>query len=519
MTQLNREALRRVLLTLPEEAVQKIHSRAKATRPDARWFPQDGPQTAAYKSEADELLYGGAAGGGKSAFLVGYSLNEAQNAVIFRNGLKAVNELENYALSVVGSRDGFNSQKHFLDLGGGRSLEFDSLEQPGSEQFWQGKRRDVVGFDEATQMAKARVEFVMRWAGSAKEGTRTRVILATNPPLSDEGNWLITWFAPWVDPMFPTPAKPGELRWFVNNAEGDPVWVSGPGRHDRGDGEMSTAKSRTFIPALLQDNRYLRDTGYRAQIENSPEPLRSALLNGNFMAARKDHSKQVIPSDWVRLAQARWNPEHSKRAMLCLGVDVAGGGVDKEVIAPLHLGNHFGEPALHQGVDTKDGPATAARILTVQRNSAPIGIDMTGGWGGAAMGHLRQAEVDVMGLTFSHVTGALEPKMRVPYANLRTEMYWELRLALDPKSGEDIALPPGARLLAELTSPRWDLKGSKLHVESKDEIAKRIGGSTDISDALVIAWHIRARGITKRVEKRKPQTDLGEADPFALEGF
>ncbi len=81
--------------------------------------------------------------------------------------------------------------------------------------------------------------------GERTPGQRCRTVLATNPPLSDEGNWLITWFAPWIDPMFPKPAKPGQLRWFVNNPEGDPVWVKGPGAYDRGDGVISTAKSRT----------------------------------------------------------------------------------------------------------------------------------------------------------------------------------------------------------------------------------------------------------------------------------
>lgn len=487
-----------------------------------KWLPQDGPQQDAYFSDADELLFGGAAGGGKSAFLVGYCINEGRNAVIFRNGLKAVNELENYAISVMGTRDGFSSQKHYFDLGQGRSLEFDSLEQPGSEQSWQGRRRDVVAFDEVTQQVKERVAFVMRWAGSAKPDARTRVIFATNPPLSDEGNWLITWFAPWVDPLYPNPAKPGELRWFVNNDEGDPVWVDGPGQHDRGDGEMSTAKSRTFVPSLLADNKYLRDTGYRAQIENSPEPLRSALLNGNFMAARKDDQYQVLPSDWLRAAQQRWKPENSRKPMLSLGVDVAGGGPDREVIAALHTGNHFAEPLMHQGVDTKDGFATAGRIITAQRNGAPIAIDVTGGWGGAAKTALKASEVDAIGIAFSETTGGSDPNSRLLYANLRAEMWWSFRLALDPKSGDDIALPPGARILAEGSSPRWQLKGGKIYIESKEDIRDRIGASPDVFDAMVMAWHIRARGVVKQMRK-SPNSPIArnvpEANPFEVDGF
>ena len=507
---------------LPTEDQQAATAAVNAVVSKLKWLPQDGPQQDAYFSEADETLFGGAAGGGKSAFLVGYAINEGHNSVVYRNGLKAVTELENYAISVLGTRDGYNSQKHFIDLGKGRSLEFDSLEMPGSELPWQGRRRDVVGFDEVTQMAKSRVEFVTRWAGSAKEGVRTRVFYATNPPLSDEGNWLIVWFAPWVDPLFPAPAKPGELRWFVNNAEGDPVWVDGPGRHDRGDGEMSTAKSRTFIPSLLSDNRFLRDTGYRAQIEAAPEPLRSALLNGNFMAARKDDKFQVLPSDWLRAAQARWKAENSYKPMLSLGVDVAGGGPDREVLAPLHVGNHFAEPVTHQGVDTKDGRATAGRILTTQRNGAPITIDMTGGWGGAPMTALKIAGIEAHGVVFSGESGGCDNDSKIPFANLRAEMYWNFRLALDPKSPENVALPPGARILAEGSAPRWKLKGSKIYIESKEEIRERLGSSTDVFDAMVIAWHNRTKGLMK-AQRAGPRAawakDTVEMDPYAADGF
>jgi hypothetical protein len=493
-----------------------------------KWIPQQGPQTEAYFSKADELLYGGSAGGGKSDLLIGLALNEAHNAVIFRNGLGNVRDLENRAVAVEGHRDGFSQNIHYWNRGDGRTLEFGSLEQPGSEESWQGRRRDFMGFDEAAQQMKSRIQFVLGWAGSAKAGARTRVIFATNPPLSDEGNWLIVWFAPWLDPMYPNPAKPGELRWFVNNREGDPVWVSGPGMYDRGDGTMSTAKSRTFIPSSLADNKYLRDTDYRSRVESLPEPMRSAMLNGNFMAARVDHQFQVFPSDWVREAQARWTPEGRKKAMLSLGVDVAGGGKDREVIARLHAENWFDVPLVHQGTDTKDGFAVAGRILAAQRGGAPIAIDMTGGWGGAPKTALKGGGVDATGCVFSEKSGAVDPASQIEFYNLRAEIMWHFRLALDPAGAlvqghpEDIALPPDAKLLAEMTTPRWSLTGGKILIEGKEEIKKRLGVSTDLLDAYMIAWWIRSKGIARQqnVNRRQSGHDsMPEADPFAADGF
>lgn len=485
-----------------------------------RWVPQPGPQTLAYFCEADELLYGGSAGGGKSDLLVGYAINEAHNAVIFRNGLKNVRDLENRAINILGSRDGFSGQYHTFDLGDGRSLELDSLEQPGSEQNWQGRRRDAMLFDEAAQMNKARIQFVLGWSGSAKD-VRTRVIYATNPPLSDEGNWLVVWFAPWLDPMFKRRAKPGELRWFVNNKDGDPVWVDGQGAFDRGDGVASTAKSRTFIPSSLNDNAYLRDTDYRSRVEALPEPMRSAMLNGNFMAARKDDVYQVLPSEWIRIAQSRWTPDGDRAPMLSLGVDVAGGGGDSEAMVGLHANNWFARPKLHEGVDTKDGAATAGRIVACQKNGAPIAIDMTGGWGGAAKQAMSDSEVDVHGIVFSSESGAVDDDTKIAFYNLRAEMYWRFRKALDPNGTERIQLPPDARVLAEGTAPRWRLQGGKILIESKDEIRKRLGSSTDVLDAIVMAWAIRAKGLVKQRQEGPPRwaTQTADSNPHAIDGF
>lgn len=500
---------------LSGEEQKQLEKRVAAIIGKNRWIPQEGPQTDAYFSDADETLFGGQAGGGKSHLLIGYALNEGQQSVVFRNGLGNLRDLENEAVKTLGHKEGFNQQTHYWRLPDDRGLEFASLEQPGSELNHQGRRRDFVGFDEASQMIKSRVQFVLGWSTG-------RVIYATNPPLSDQGNWLIKWFAPWLDPMFPQPAPNGELRWFVNNRDGDPVWVEGPGQHDRGDGVVSSAKSRTFIPSRLDDNKFLRDTDYRSRVEALPEPMRSAMLDGNFMAAREDHEYQIFPSSWLQAAQSRWTPRGKAGAMIAMGVDVAGGGKDREVIAPLHTGNWFDAPRKHVGVDTKDGAATGGRIVTEQRNGAPIAVDMTGGWGGAVKTFLSASGVDVIGIVFSEVTGAVDPNSKIPFGNLRAEMYWNFRLALDPKSGEDVALPLDALVLAEGSTPRWLMRGGKIWVESKDDIRARLGVSTDLFDAMVIAWHIRSRGIAKQQSRGRKGGNANyveDMNPFATDGY
>lgn len=59
---------------------------------------------------------------------------------------------------------------------------------------------------------------------------------------------------------------------------------------------------------------------------------------------------------------------------------------------------------------------------------------------------------------------------------------------LDPNNDNyKVSLPPDSELLAEMTALRYRITGTKLYVESKDEVIKRLGRSTDRFDAVVYA--------------------------------
>jgi hypothetical protein len=51
---------------------------------DKYWSPLLDPQEMAYRSLADELFYGSAAGGGKTDLLLGLVLREYRYSIIFR---------------------------------------------------------------------------------------------------------------------------------------------------------------------------------------------------------------------------------------------------------------------------------------------------------------------------------------------------------------------------------------------------------------------------------------------------
>lgn len=357
----------------------------------------------------------------------------------------------------------------------------------------------------------------MGWLRSAKEGQRTRVVIASNPPLGAEGGWLVTWFAPWLDPLFPKPAANGDLRWTVTLPDGTLRWVDGPGQwvivgddeaeataDDIEAGVALEATSRTFIPARLDDNPYLRGTGYRAKLQGLPEPLRSQLLAGDFLAGKEDAANQVIPTAWIEAAQARWERGKGNNVrMLSLGVDVAQGGPDETVLSPLY-GAWFDHLVKRKGVDTKDGPAVAALVIATMRDRCNINIDLTGGWGGSARDHLLAQGLKADGVVFSAGSNGRTKDGALYYLNLRTELWWSFREALDPESQEDVALPPDRRLAAQLAAPMWKLRGDRIVIEAKDEIRKRLGTSTDDADAVILAWHKRERIVeTFRPKERR----------------
>ncbi len=90
----------------------------------------------------------------------------------------------------------------------------------------------------------------------------------------------------------------------VSDPDGKDVEVDGPEPFEfAGEEKPVIPHTRTFIPAALRDNPFLRDTGYAATLDALPEPLRSAVRDGNFMAARDDDQWQLIPTMWITIRQ------------------------------------------------------------------------------------------------------------------------------------------------------------------------------------------------------------------------
>lgn len=484
----------------------------------AEWVPNPGPQTAAFLSEADELFYGGAAGGGKTDLLLGVAILQAHRARIFRRQFKDIDGVGGLAprlAEIRGSWSGYHKPNHVWRLGRGREIEFAAFSNAKEAEDYQGRPADYYGIDEVTQFEEHLVRYLMTWNRSTKDGVRTRLVATGNPPVTPEGRWVIKYWGPWLDdqhPMFPVPE--GELRW-VTTVRGEDVWFDAPGEIEV-DGQMVPLKSRTFISAKLADNPDLIERkDYGATLAGLPEPFRSAFKDGNFRAAAQDHDWQVIPTEWVLAAQQRWIARNGDQRfdwglMVSMGVDVAQGGPDKTVLARLYASNTFAEMLREKGINTKSGSDVAALVIKHREDDAKVNIDCTGGWGSGAYEHLDNNNVNVAACVFSRGSKRRDRTGKFTFKNKRAEWWWTFREALDPESGDGIALPPDGELLSDLCSVRRKPNESAavIQLEDKEDTKKRIGRSPDDGDAIVLAWAESDPDLVRERKSRERKRNL-----------
>jgi len=474
------------------------------------WTPYPGPQTMALESQADELFYGGQAGGGKTDLLLGLATSYHRKSVIFRREATRLLSVIERSREIIGTRGRYNGQDNFWRLTGGRTIEFGAAQHEDYRAKWAGRDHDLKAFDEVPQFTATQYRFLIGWTRSVTVGQRIRIVATGNPPSDTEGEWVIERWAPWLDPQYSYPAAPGELRWFTVIDGKDTEF--GAGDPFEWKGETLYPKSRTFIPASLADNPALSATPeYRATLQAMPEPTRSQLLYGDFTIGTREEAFQVIPTAWVRAAQARWRPDGRPKdakgdpvPLTVVGVDPAEGGNDRFVLArryqnwwgPLEahsLGSlpDYDDTGLAPSEDTKAG-----RIL-IDRGGPPVMRALTEG---------GQATIDADGIGASLVAwvrwrsggkasgfrGNAATRIRdhydqVGFANLRSAVYWKLRDWLDPAIGFDCALPPGRELLAELCAPRFSVQTTGIALEPKAKIKERLGRSPDLADAVVMS--------------------------------
>lgn len=167
--------------------------------------------------------------------------------------------------------------------------------------------------------------------------------------------------------------------------------------------------------------------------------------------------------------------------MIEIGVDVARFGSDLSVIAvrddtkilPLYV------------LKKTDTMELTGNIINIAREFRPdlIKIDEIG-VGGGVVDRLKEQHYNAIGIMVSRA--ALDTEH---FANLRAEIWWNLRMLLDPKSNKNIILPNDDELLADLSSVQFKYNSrGQIAIEEKEEMKKRTNRSPDRGDAVAIAF-------------------------------
>jgi hypothetical protein len=264
---------------------------------------------------ADEVLYGGAAGGGKSAAIVGDAFRNAVkypgiNILILRRTLP---ELEGSILLRMMAwfpREvcKYKEQKKTWEFVNDSRINLGFCEHEKDVYRYQGKEFDIIYIDELTHFSYEQFIYLKSRNRSAnqkilKMGFRPQMKLTTNP--GGVGHV-------WVKRRYIDIGEWEQVHEVQEVNENDePIRVNG----------KPVTTNRIFIPAKLQDNRYI-DVDYEAKLMAMPEALRKQLLDGDWDTLdgmffdtfrRSVHVVEPfeIPSDWkkFRMMDEGYDPD------------------------------------------------------------------------------------------------------------------------------------------------------------------------------------------------------------------
>jgi hypothetical protein len=245
---------------------------------DVIFRPNPGPQWDFLTSEEQEVLFGGAAGGGKSYAILADAARDLAHpdfkGLILRRTTEELRELiyksqEMYPRIYPGIKWSERKMEWFFPKGGGR-LWMSYLDRDQDVTKYQGQSFTYIAFDELTQWP---TPFAWNYLRSRLRSTNPELKLlmrATSNPGGVGHHW--------VKKMFVSPAPWGKAFWARDEETGE--ILAWPKDHSRAGEPLF---KRRFIPSRLQDNPYLYNSGqYEANLLSMPEHQRKQLLNGDW---------------------------------------------------------------------------------------------------------------------------------------------------------------------------------------------------------------------------------------------
>lgn len=270
---------------------------------DIVWQPHKGPQWEFSRSSEDEVLYGGAAGGGKTDSLImeaiRYIRHPRYHALIIRRTFTELQEIIDRTRRYYPPMGGdYKASEHRWYFPSGAKVSMGHCQHDGSEYQYQGREFQYIAFDEAGQFLPKQILYLFSRCRSS-QGIKKRIRYATNPG-GPAHQFLKDRFCIGEYPM-------------GNKVFHEIVHFEIGGK------KHSETITRKFIPAKLDDNPTLanNDPTYRALLTQLPPVERMRLLEGRWDSFegqvfselnREVHGCEPfdIPPEWTRFRSFDW---------------------------------------------------------------------------------------------------------------------------------------------------------------------------------------------------------------------
>lgn len=254
--------------------------------------PQPGPQEDFLSSTADIVIYGGAAGGGKTYAILLDFLRHFNNGlagcVYFRRTYTQIRnegglwDTADQLWRQVGATPKEVSSTWIFPSGA--SAKMAHLQYEKNVYDYQGAQIPVIYFDELTHFTEKQFFYLMS-RNRSTSGIKPYMRATTNP---DVDSWVRTFIDFWIDEDtgIPIPEHAGVIRYFYR-VQGRMYWDDSKenlmSRFPKL-AELAEPKSVTFIPSKVTDNQILlkKDPSYMANLLAQNEVERARLLDGNW---------------------------------------------------------------------------------------------------------------------------------------------------------------------------------------------------------------------------------------------
>lgn len=241
------------------------------------WRPNPGPQTKAFQSNAYEMLYGGAAGGGKSEYLLLDPLKwihkKGFRALLLRNSypeleMSLIPRSMDYYPGLGGK---YNASQHTWKFPSGAIVDFGYIDVDSDIYKYKSAEYAWIGFDELTSFTESMYTYLKSRNRCTDPSIPKRIRAATNP--GGKGH-------AWVRKRFIDRLEPFKIHYYRRDRIiGSDEYVDV--ETVKGDKKGSSIQ---FIPAKVYDNKVLmeNDPDYIKRLEELSSSERRALLDGDW---------------------------------------------------------------------------------------------------------------------------------------------------------------------------------------------------------------------------------------------